>query len=90
MTTEEIILKVDEILIEEFELEANLVVPDAHLREDLDMDSLDGVDLVVALEKTFSVRVADKAVMEMKTVSDIHAYIHANYGKQMADAAPAG
>ncbi len=75
MTVEEIIQKVDHILVEEFELEADLVVPDAQLREDLDLDSLDGVDLVVALEKTFGVRVADKAVMEMKTVSDIHAYI---------------
>ena len=81
MTPEEIIKKVDEILIDEFELEADIVVPEAELREDLDLDSLDGVDLVVALEKAFSVRVADKAIMEMKTVSDIHDYIRENYGK---------
>lgn len=87
MTPEQIISKVDEILIEEFELESDLVVPDAQLRDDLDLDSLDGVDLVVALEKAFGVRVEDKAIMEMKTVADIHGYIHANLGKPPEDAA---
>jgi len=66
MTPEQIISKVDEILIEEFELES---------------------DLVVALEKAFGVRVEDKAIMAMKTVADIHGYIHANYGKPQEDAA---
>ncbi len=87
MTTEDIIQKVDEILIDEFELEAELVVPSATLREDLELDSLDGVDLVVALEKAFGVRVADKAIMEMKTVADIHGYIRDNYGKPEPEAA---
>lgn len=87
MTPEQIIEKVDAILVEEFELEEELVVPDAQLREDLDLDSLDGVDLVVALEKTFGVRVEDKAVMEMKTVADIHAYVREHYGKPQTDSA---
>ncbi len=87
MNAEQIIRKVDDILIEEFELESELVVPEAQLREDLDLDSLDGVDLVVALEKAFGVRVADKAIMEMKTVADIHAYIHENFGKEQDAAA---
>ncbi len=80
MSPEAIISKIDEILIEEFELEAEAVVPDARLREDLDLDSLDGVDLVVALEKAFDFRIDGKVVVEMKTVGDIHDYVRRHFG----------
>jgi len=80
MTTEQIIAKVDEILIEEFELDEDAVVPDASLREDLDLDSLDAVDLIVALEKAFGFRIDEKVVVEMKTVGDIHGYIRDHFG----------
>lgn len=80
MSPEAIISKIDDILIEEFELEAEAVVPDARLREDLDLDSLDGVDLVVALEKAFDFRIDGKVVVEMKTVGDIHDYVRTHFG----------
>jgi acyl carrier protein len=80
MSPEAIISKIDEILIEEFELEAEAVTPDARLREDLDLDSLDGVDLVVALEKAFDFRIDGKVVVEMKTVGDIHEYVRQHFG----------
>jgi acyl carrier protein len=80
MSPEAIISKIDEILIEEFELEPESVVPDARLREDLDLDSLDGVDLVVALEKAFEFRIDGKVVVEMKTVGDIHEYVRRHFG----------
>ncbi len=80
MSPEAIISKIDEILIEEFELEPEAVVADARLREDLDLDSLDGVDLVVALEKAFDFRIDGKVVVEMKTVGDIHSYVRDHFG----------
>jgi len=80
MSPEQIIEKIDAILVEEFELEASAVVPEARLREDLDLDSLDGVDLVVALEKAFNFRIDGKVVAEMKTVGDIHAYVRHHFG----------
>ncbi len=81
MKPETIIRKVNEILIDEFELEPESITPEALLREDLDLDSLDGVDLVVALEKAFGFRVDGKVVAEMKTtVGDIHDYIRKNHG----------
>ena len=80
MKPETIILKVNGILIDEFELEPESILSDALLREDLDLDSLDGVDLVVALEKAFGFRVDGKVVAEMKTVGDIHDYIRKNHG----------
>lgn len=89
MTTEQIIAKVDEILVEEFELEQESVVPEANLREDLDLDSLDAVDLIVALEKAFSFRIDEKVIVEMKTVGDIHGYVRDHFGdaEQIAAAA---
>ena len=80
MTTEEIIHKVDHILVDEFELEEDLVVPEANLREDLDLDSLDAMDLVTALEKTFGFRIDEKLIGEMKTVGDIHEHIREHFG----------
>lgn len=90
MTTEQIIEKVDEILIEEFELAPEDVVPEASLREDLDLDSLDAVDLIVALEKAFGFRIDEKVLVEMKTVGDMHDYVRQNFGSaaQIANAAP--
>jgi acyl carrier protein len=82
MTPQEIIRKIDAILVDEFELDADAIVPEAQLREDLDLDSLDGVDLVVALEKSFGIRVDGSVVEEMKTVGDIHDYVRENYSTQ--------
>ena len=78
MTAEQIIAKVDEILVEEFELDEASVVPGATLR--LDLDSLDAVDLIVALEKAFGFRIDEQVVVEMKTVGDIHGYIRDHFG----------
>lgn len=89
MSPETIIRKIDEILIEEFELEPETVVPDAQLREDLDLDSLDGVDLVVALEKAFDFRIDGKVVVEMKTVGDIHDYVRRHFSGEVLQAVQA-
>ncbi len=84
MTPDEIIAKVKAILVEEFELEEDVVVPEALLREDLGLDSLDAVDLIVAVEKAFGFRVEQKVVMEMETVGDFHAYIHEHHAQASA------
>lgn len=70
-----VIARIDRILVEEFELDEDKVVPTASLQGDLELDSLDGLDLVVALEKEFGFRVDDKVMLEMKTVADIHDYV---------------
>ncbi|WP_459209541.1 phosphopantetheine-binding protein [Aquimarina rhabdastrellae] len=51
-----IIEKVNEFLVEEFEVEIEEISPEANLKETLDLDSLDYVDLVVAIEATFGVK----------------------------------
>ena len=82
MDTEQIIAKVNQVLIEEFELEADMVIPTASLVEDLDLDSLDAVDLIVALEKTFGIRVDPDVLVEVRTVGEMHDYVRTHCGSE--------
>ncbi|MCI0569811.1 MAG: acyl carrier protein [Myxococcaceae bacterium] len=75
LLAEQAIQTVNETLINEFEVEPSKVVPEAHMREDLGLDSLDAVDLVVALEKALKVQIPEAVAREMRTVGDVHAYI---------------
>lgn len=75
MDMDAVIARVDEILAEEFELEPSAIVPSARLQEDLDLDSLDGLDLIVALEKEFDIRLDEKKLMELTTVGEVHEYV---------------
>ncbi len=77
-TPEEIRSAVDQIMIDEFEVERGALTQDALLNEDLDLDSLDGVDLVVALEKTFSCRIPEEEARGIRTLGDI--YLKAEQG----------
>jgi acyl carrier protein len=81
-----VIARIDRILVEEFELTEDKVVPAATLQGDLELDSLDGLDLVVALEKEFGFRVDDKVMLEMKTVSDIHDYVRTVFAERQQQA----
>ncbi|MGO9767513.1 MAG: acyl carrier protein [Myxococcaceae bacterium] len=66
---------VNETLLSEFELEQSAIVPEARMREDLGLDSLDAVDLIVALEKALHVRIPDELAREMRTVGDVQSYV---------------
>ena len=75
VNAEEVIAEVDRILVEQFEVEAELVVASARLKEDLDLDSLDGADLMIAIEKRFKVRLDEQVARGFRTVGDIHNYV---------------
>lgn len=75
MNLEDIILQVNKIMAEGFEVKPGLLTPEARLKEDLGLDSLDGVDLVVALEKTFNYRIAEQDARQIKTLQDIYSHI---------------
>lgn len=70
--------KVREIICEQFELDEESVTADSVLREDLDADSLDLIDLVMTFEDEFKIEVPDEAIAEIKTVGDIVKYIEEN------------
>lgn len=69
---------VNNILVEEFEKGEDEISDDASLFDDLDLDSLDGIDLVVALEKAIKVKggkeikIDEEKAKTLKTVGDIY------------------
>lgn len=67
--------KVREIICEQFDVDEESVTPDTDIREDLDADSLDMVDLVMSFEDEFKIEVPDSAIETVKTVDDIVKFI---------------
>ncbi len=62
---------VHEILVDEFEIEPDAVHAGARLVEDLELDSLDRVDLIVTLEKAVDHRFVEDQVKDVRTVADL-------------------
>ena len=76
MSEAELRLKTVEVLAEEFELEPKLLVPEATLYDDLGLDSLDAVDMVVVLEKTFQIKMTDEETLRsIQTMEDLHQFL---------------
>lgn len=72
LTEDEIFRRLQSIFIKEFELEPEQLVPEATLFDDLGLDSLDAVDMVVALEKEFGVKVKDdESIRSVRTLNDL-------------------
>ena len=79
----EIIDTVNTALAEEFELDAEAMQPEAHLFNDLGLDSLDAVDMVIVLEKAFGCKLRDEqAIREIRTLGDLYAFIEAKRKEQ--------
>ena len=75
MNNAEIIEKVNEFLVEEFEVSAEKITPDANLKETLELDSLDYIDLVVVIENTFSFKVKPEDFQGITTFSTFYDYV---------------
>ncbi|MCL7487553.1 MAG: acyl carrier protein [Desulfobulbaceae bacterium] len=85
MTDDDIFQRLKLIFIEEFELEPEQLIPEATLFDDLGLDSLDAVDMVVALEKEFGVKVKDEeSIRSVRTLDDLHQLLLAIHA-QMTD-----
>jgi acyl carrier protein len=70
MTQEEIFAKVKTIVADQLSVDASEVKPEANFANDLSADSLDVVELVMALEEEFEIEIPDEAAEEIKTVQD--------------------
>ena len=71
----EIESKVNVFLIEEMEIEAGDIHDDALLKEGLGLDSLDFVDIVVNVEKTFGFKIKPEEMVKVLTVKEFYDYI---------------
>jgi acyl carrier protein len=73
MTDAELIKRINDCMVKEFEIEPGIMKPEARLVEDLAMDSLDFVDLVVVLQNEFGVKLRNEPqVREIRTLGDLH------------------
>lgn len=70
MQYEEILAKVTEVLIEDFEIEPEAIKPEADFFEDLEFDSLDAVDIIVNMDKKLGVKLQNEDALRIRTVDD--------------------
>ena len=78
MTNEEIISKINQFFVEEFEAEESVLIPTENMRKTLDLDSLDFVDLVVVVESNFGFKVKPEDFQNIVSFQDFYDYVIAN------------
>ena len=71
-SSDDILRRVDGLFIELFETPPEKLVPEAHLIQDLSLDSLDAIDLVVSFERVFKIRPPHAEIREIRTLRDVH------------------
>lgn len=67
--------QVKEIIVDALGCDEDDVVLEASLKDDLEADSLDSVELIMAIEEEFDIEIPDETAQNMKTVKDIVDYI---------------
>ena len=70
--------KVKEIIIDTLNCDEEAVTLEASLKDELKADSLDAVELIMAVEEEFDLEIPDEVAIKMSTVKDIVDYIEAN------------
>ena len=78
MEHEEIFAKVKDVIVDQLSVDEDDVTSEASFFDDLGADSLDIVELVMALEDSFGVSIPDEEAESIKTVGDAVEYIAAN------------
>ncbi len=76
MTEQDIFNKLKEVLADSFRLDAEKITPDSHLFKDLDLDSIDAVELAIQLQDFTGRRVKAQEFKDVRTVGDVVTTIH--------------
>lgn len=76
MTDESVLDKLREILQQNFEIAPDRVTPSAHLFNDLDLDSIDAVDLAIKLQELTGKRIKPDEFKSVRTVGDVIGAVH--------------
>ena len=80
MDIKEIEEKVTTFLVEELEIDADKIAPDARLKEDLGVDSLEIVDVVVFVDQAFGFKMRPEDFKQLQTCNDFCQFIQARLG----------
>ncbi len=78
LTVDEVLAGIKDIVVEVAGIDANIIAMDKKFTDDLDVDSLSMVEVVVAAEEKFGVKIPDEEVTKMATVGDAVNFIVAN------------
>ena len=72
MVTKEVVFeKIKSVLVEEFEVDEDDITAESNLYNDLDMDSLDAIDLMVTLDKELEVEIKTEEMKNLITIDDV-------------------
>ena len=63
--------QIKNVLVNAIHVDADLIKPEAKLKEDLDIDSLSAVELALELETSFDIRIEDEELLKLITVQDV-------------------
>ena len=77
MSKDEIFGRVRDTMVELFELAPSAITLDAHLIDDLDLDSIDAIDMAARLQDITGRRVPEDALKSIRTISDVVDLVHA-------------
>ena len=70
--------KIRSLVAEQLGVDRNQVTPQASILDDLGADSLDVVELVMAIEESFDIEIPDEAIESMRTIGDVETYVAQN------------
>ena len=75
MTRDDIIKQVNSMLAEEFEVEESEFTPDASLKETLQLDSINLVDLIAMVQMTYKITIPVSDLQQIQTLTNLYDYI---------------
>jgi acyl carrier protein len=76
---DEIFQQLRQLLLDQFELRPEQVVPTAQLRDDLDLDSIDWINMAVYLEEATGYKLREEDLTSIRTVQDVVDLLHARF-----------
>jgi len=82
MNRKDIENKINDFLVEEFEIEGSKISPGAHLKNDLGLESLDFVDIAVIVQKEFGLTLKGEEMTAIRTLQNLYDYIDTFYHKK--------
>ncbi|MBR1504057.1 MAG: acyl carrier protein [Prevotella sp.] len=81
MTREEIIAQVNSMLAEEFEIEESEFTPEASLKDTLQLDSINLVDLIALVQMTYKITIPVSDLHQIQTFNNLYDYIEQHLEK---------
>ena len=83
MNKEDIVMRINAFISEEFEVSISDITPASSLKETLDLDSLDYVDLVVLIEGNFGFKVKQEDFQQLRNFQNFYDYVEAKVGVEV-------